>query len=172
MDKVCTYDKIEMTLDEFKAVVEANRTDAFYIAGLAAVALCNYKRDRELAFQMLNALRNPVEPMPERDIYTIRERLTGKEYIPYSYFAGAIQFNNFTPRAPYTILVKDNQFSFYEDCWAELWLKSSGDTKERQVRLRKRPSTGAWYLTEQMLVQDINLYVEETEDEDIIDPWG
>ena len=171
MGKVCTYEDIYMSLDTFKSLVNAHRQDAYYLAGLTAVALCNFKVDTDRCIAMLNALRNPAEPMTDRDKNTLIERLTGKEYIPFSYFAGAIQFNNFTPREPYSILVKDNQYSFYSEGWAELWLHSTGSPIDRQVRLRMRPSTGAWYLTEQMLVQDITI-VEEEKEEETEDPWG
>ncbi|MBR6940518.1 MAG: hypothetical protein IKH65_06920 [Clostridia bacterium] len=172
MGKACTFDRINMTEEEFRTLVNQNRTDAFYIAGLTAVALCNYKYDPDKCINMLNILRNPHEPMGEREINNIKERLSGREYIPFSYFAGAIQFNDFTPKRPYTVLVKDNKFTFYNEGWAELWMHSSGDTADRPVRLRCKISSGQWYLTEQMLTQDITLVTYDDEEEDDDDPWG
>ncbi|MBR5111833.1 MAG: hypothetical protein IK097_00230, partial [Clostridia bacterium] len=88
MGRPVSFDKLEMSLEEFGELVEANRTDSFVIAGLAAVALCNYRYDPERCIQMLNKLKNPHEPMSERDVQIVKERLFGKEYIPFSYFAG------------------------------------------------------------------------------------
>ena len=171
MGRPVSFDKLEMTLEEFGELVDANRTDSFVIAGLAAVALCNYRYDSDRCIQMLNRLKNPHEPMSERDVQIVKERLFGKEYIPFSYFAGAIQFNNFTPRKPYTVLVKDNKYSFYNEGWAELWLHSSSAPDDRPVRLRQRKSNQEWFLSEQMLMADINLVTDEEEEEDD-DPWG
>lgn len=171
MGRPVTFERLDMSLEEFGRLVDMNRTDAFYIAGLAAVALCNYRYDPEKCISMLNRLKNPHEPMNDRDVQIIKERLFGKDYIPFSYFAGAIQFNNFTPRRPYTVLVKDNNYSFYNEGWAELWLHSTGAPDDRPVRLRQRRSTQEWFLSEQMLIADINLIADE-EEEDDDDPWG
>lgn len=171
MGKPVTFDKIDMSVDEFRDLVKANRKDSFAIAALTAVALCNFRYDRERCIEMLNGLKNPADPMTERETLVVFERLTGKDFIPYSYFTGAIQYNSFTPRKPYTVIVKDNKFSFFNEGWAELWLHSTGCPEDKQVRLRQRMSTGSWYLSEQMLVVDINLATEE-EPEDDEDPWG
>ena len=171
MGRPVTFERLDMSLEEFGRLVDMNRTDAFYIAGLAAVALCNYRYDPEKCISMLNRLKNPHEPMNDRDVQIVKERLFGKDYIPFSYFAGAIQFNNFTPRRPYTVLVKDNNYSFYNEGWAELWLHSTGAPDDRPVRLRQRRSTQEWFLSEQMLIADINLIADE-EEEDDDDPWG
>lgn len=171
MGRPVTFERLDMSLEEFGRLVDMNRTDAFYIAGLAAVALCNYRYDPEKCISMLNRLKNPHEPMNDREVQIVKERLFGKDYIPFSYFAGAIQFNNFTPRRPYTVLVKDNDYSFYNEGWAELWLHSTGAPDDRPVRLRQRRSTQEWFLSEQMLIADINLIADE-EEEDDDDPWG
>lgn len=171
MPKIFSFKKLDLSIEEFRPLVKAARQDSFEIAALTAVALCNYRFDKDRCIAMLNGLRNPADPMGEREILSITERLSGRDFIPYSYFTGAIQFNDYTPRQPYTVNVKDNKYSFYNEGWAELWLHSTGTNEDRPVRLRQKPSTGAWYLSEQMLIVDMDLAPAEEEEEDD-DPWG
>ena len=172
MPKNYTFQKLDLSVEEFRHLVKQARQDSFQIAALTAVALCNFRFDRNRCIAMLNGLKNPADPMTDREINSITERLSGKDFIPYSYFTGAIQFNDYTPRQPYTIIVKDNKYSFYNDGFAELWLHSTGSNEDRPVRLRQKASSGSWYLSEQMLIVDMDLAPAEDEEIEDDDPWG
>lgn len=85
----------------------------------------------------------------------IRERLPGKQYKARSFFAGATPDNNYTPTTPLTITVSENSFSFDEDNWGVLYVKSGGTDSGRPVKLRKKPSTGQWFVNDIQCLADI-----------------
>ena len=89
----------------------------------------------------------------------IRERLQGKEYKPFSYFAGSSPDNNYTPAKPYKITVSSNPYSFQEDGWAVMHVTSSGADNPRQIKLRQKKSTGQWFLNDIQCLSDIRLPV-------------
>ena len=67
--------------------------------------------------------------------------------------------------APYKITVSENPYSYPEENWATLWLKSSGADSMREVKLRCKPSTGQWFMVDQMLLADIRVPAAS-------DPWA
>lgn len=140
------------------------QTDPFATAALTAIILCNYKNDPNATVEMLNVLKGP-DPMSTYEIQFLKDRLVGKEYKPYSFFAGATVENNYTPSTPYTITIFDNPYSYQEENWATLHIQSAGADAPRQIKLRKKPSTGEWFLVEQLLLSDIRTPV-------ALDPWA
>lgn len=66
---------------------------------------------------------------------------------------------------PDTIIISDNVYSYQDEGYVRLDIKSSGADSPRQVKLRLKPSTGQWFLWEQYLLSDIRIPVEE-------DPWA
>lgn len=159
MTKTFTFASIPADASELKAC-----TDAFETAALTALVLCNYKNDVDKTIEMLNVLKGP-QPMSQYDIQFLRDRLKGKEYKPYSFFAGATPENGYTPSTPYTITIEDNPYSYQEQGYAMLHIKSSGADSLRQVKLRQKPSTGEWFLWENYLLSDIRIPAAE-------DPWA
>lgn len=159
MTKTFTFASIPADASEFKAC-----TDAFETAALTVLVLCNYKNDVDKTIEMLNVLKGP-QPMSQYDIQFLRDRLKGKEYKPYSFFAGATPENGYTPSMPYTITIEDNPYSYQEQGYAMLHIKSSGADSLRQVKLRQKPSTGEWFLWENYLLSDIRIPAAE-------DPWA
>lgn len=85
----------------------------------------------------------------------IRERLAGKQYKARSFFAGATPDNNYTPTTPLTITVSENPYSFDEDNCGVLYVKSGGADSGRPVKLRKKPSTGQWFVNDIQCLADI-----------------
>ena len=77
-----------------------------------------------------------------------------KDYVPRSYFNGATPQNDYTPSAPYTIVVSENPYSYTDEGYAKLFLRSGGADSERAVQLRNAKD-GKWYLWEQFLLADI-----------------
>ena len=54
---------------------------------------------------------------------------------------------------------------FDNENWATLWVKSSGADNERQIKLRRKPSTGEWFLNEIQCLSDVRPPASE-------DPWA
>ena len=95
----------------------------------------------------------------------ITEKLKGKAYKARSFFNGATPENGYAPSAPYTIIVSENPYSFDEENWATLYVTSSGADNARPIKLRKKPSTGQWFLNDIQCLAGIRVPVEE-------DPWA
>ena len=155
-----SFPSVPQTVEELKAFPEAALTDCYAVAALSAVALLRYEADPDGCFAMLDFLKGP-EPLSNMEKSQIRDRMSGKGYKPRSFFAGATPENNYTPSTPFTIRVAANSYSFDNDGWATLWLKSGGADSERSVKLRKKPSTGQWFLNEIQYLSDIRLPVAE-----------
>ena len=95
----------------------------------------------------------------------LKDRLQGKEYKPFSFFKGATTANGYEPAKPYEIVVSDNPYSYPEENWATLYVKSSGADSERSIKFRKKPSTGQWFLNEIQCLSDIRVPA-------AADPWA
>lgn len=150
------FPTLPQTVEELKALPEAALTDCHTVASLTVVALLRYEADPETCFAMLDFLKGP-EPLSNLEKQHIQDRMVGKGYKPRSFFEGATPDNNYTPSTPYTIHVAANSYSFDNDGWATLWLKSGGADNDRPVKLRKKPSTGQWFLNEIQYLSDIRL---------------
>ena len=148
------FQKLPETLDEFKALPQAALSTPFDTAALTVLALCFYPKDKDLSLAMLDFLGGP-RPLSNMDKQFIADRFSdGKYYIPMSYFAGATPNNDYTPSEPYTVVVKDNPYSYNDAGYAVMWLTSGGADSPRQVKLRQAKD-GKWYLWEQFLLPDI-----------------
>ncbi|RIA75746.1 hypothetical protein EI71_01153 [Anaeroplasma bactoclasticum] len=150
--------------DELLRIPEASLDSPFKTAALALLVLCTYKLNKEACYEMLNVLRGP-EPLSVMDKQFLHDRLNGKEYKPYSFFRGASVDNGYTPGVPYTITVRQNPYSFTEENYAVLWVKSVGADSEREIKLRKKPSTGQWFIRDFVCLADIRIPKAE-------DPWA
>ena len=114
------FQKLPKTVNELLSLKEARLDTPFKTAALAMLSLCVYKENKELCFEMLNALKGPAKLSPF-EIQFLNDRLKGKEYKPYSFFNGATKENGYTPTMPYTITVKQNPYSFPEENYATLF---------------------------------------------------
>ena len=141
------------TLADFRALPEAQLSTPFDTAAMTVLALCFYPEDRELSLSMLEYLRGP-RPMNQMEKQFIADRFRSKDYVPRSYFAGAVPDNDYLPSEPYTITVQENQYSYEEDGFAKLFIPSGGADSPRPIKLRKAKD-GKWYLWEQYLLTDI-----------------
>ncbi len=113
------------TLEQFKALPQAAMRDPFDTAALTVLAFCFYPQDRELSLAMVDFLRGP-RPLSPYDKQFIRDRFMDKDYVPRSYFKGAVPQNDYLPQEPYP--------------------------REIKLRLAK---DGKWYLWEQMILVGI-----------------
>ena len=161
-----TFQSLPLSLEQMKALPEASLTQPQYTAALTVAALCVYPVNQQAAIEMLNYLKGP-EPLSTYEKQFLAERFRGQEYLPGSYFQGATPQNDYTPSQPYTVVITQNQYSTneYSQGYLTLWLSSGGADSPRQVRLRTKPSTGQWFLVEQMLMVGIRPPVSQ-------DPWA
>ena len=157
------FPSIPSDLDEFKALPQASLTDEFEVAALTVLALSVYPKDKDLSLSMLDLLRGP-RPLSQMDRQFIRDRFMDKDYVPRSFFNGATCENDYTPDMPLTVEVETNPYTYDEEGYAKLYLKSAGADSPRAVQLRKAKD-GKWYLWEQFLLADIRKPASS-------DPWA
>ena len=145
------FSEIPSTLDELKSLPEAKLETPFMTAA-TVLALCRYEKDVNSAIEMINFLKGPVD-LTEYDKQFLRDRLKGKSYVPRSYFEGTSPENDYTPPVPLTIKVFEYAYSYSEDGYAMLEIRSSGADSPRQIKLRKKGNE--WFLWQQYLLPDI-----------------
>ena len=141
------------TFEEFVALPEAKMSTPFDTAAMTVLAFCFYPENKELSLRMLDFLKGP-QPLSPMDKQFIRDRFMDKDYVPRSYFDGATPENNYLPSEPYTITVSSNPYSYQNEGYATLYIKSGGADSPRSVQLRKAKD-GKWYLWEQFILADI-----------------
>ena len=150
--EIFEFSEIPSTLDELKSLPEAKLETPFMTAALTVLALCRYEKDVNSAIEMINFLKGPVD-LTEYDKQFLRDRLKGKSYVPRSYFEGTSPENDYTPPVPLTIKVFEYAYSYSEDGYAMLEIRSSGADSPRQIKLRKKGNE--WFLWQQYLLPDI-----------------
>ena len=159
-----TFDSVPRSLEALQALPEANLGSPYKTAALSLLVLCNYKNDVETTHAMVDYLRGP-EPMSVMEKQFLRDRLRGKEYKTFSFFEGAKNTNDYTPLLPYKITVYENPYSFTNENYATLYVQSGGADSQRPIKLRKKPSTGQWFLNDILCLSDIRI-------PQSTDPWA
>ena len=150
-----SFEALPQTVDELKALPEAALTDVYAVAALSLLALTKFEADRNASIAMLNFLKGP-DPLTPMAIQQISDRfMDGKFYKVNSFFEGATPANNYTPSQPYKVKVSSTPYSFETENWAVLYLHSGGSDSPRPVKLRKKPSTGQWFLVEIQYLGDV-----------------
>lgn len=159
-----TFSAFPNSLAELQAMPEASLDSAFKTTALTIAVLCSYEKNPDGCIEMLNFLKGPAEVSTYEKGF-IKERLSGKFYKTFSFFEGATPENGYKPNTPYVIKVSENPYSFDEENWATLYVTSGGADNPRPIKLRKKPSTGQWFLNDIQCLADIRVPVEE-------DPWA
>jgi len=159
-----TFSIIPKSVDELKTLPESDLSTPFKTCALTMLVLLNYGNDVNATIEMLNYLKGP-DPMNAYQIQFLKDRLQGKEYVVRSYFEGSSPQNNYIPNEPLKITVFDNPYSYPEAGWATLHMDSTGADSPRQIKCRLKPSTGQWFMVENMALSDIRKPVEA-------DPWA
>lgn len=154
MENRFIFSTLPQNSEELLSLPEASLDSPYKTAALAMLALLRFESDPEMCYKMLDSLRGP-DPMTPFAKAFIKERLDNKAYKVKSFFEGATPENNYTPTQPYTIAVSDNPYSFTQDNWATVFVKSSGADAPRQIKLRKKPSTGQWFINDIACLSDI-----------------
>lgn len=148
------FDRLPESADEMKSLPEASLDTPYKTAALTLCALCAYAAAPDIGRDMLNFLKGP-QPLSPYEISFLNDRFRDGKHIPFSYFEGAVPENNYTPDKPFTVKIFSNPYSFQNEGWATLHLKSGGADSPRQIKLRLKPSEGKWYLSEQMVMVGI-----------------
>ena len=159
-----TFAALPNSLAQLQDMPEASLDSAFKTTALTIVALCAYEKYPDVCIEMLNFLKGPAEVSTYEKGF-IEERLGGKFYKAFSFFEGATPENGYKPNEPFVIKVSENPYSFDEENWATLYVTSGGADNQRPIKLRKKPSTGQWFLNDIQCLADIRVPVEK-------DPWA
>ncbi|MBQ3050173.1 MAG: hypothetical protein IJC94_09485 [Oscillospiraceae bacterium] len=148
-----TFTAIPASLAEFTAIPQAAMSTPFETAAMTVIALCVYPYNADLSTQMLNVLKGP-RPLSGTEISFLKDRFRGNDYVPRSYFNGATPQNDYNPSEPYTITVSENPYSYQNEGYAKLFIRSGGADSAREVLMRQAKD-GKWYLWEQFLMVGI-----------------
>lgn len=151
-----SFSGLPTTLEELKALPEANLDSAFKTTALCIAVLCNYEKDANATWEMLDFLKGP-EKVNEKEKAFIKDRLSGKQYKTLSFFKGATPDNGYVPTTPYTITVSENPYSFDEENWATLYVTSGGADAPRPIKLRRKPSTNQWFINDIQCLADVRI---------------
>ena len=147
------FPQLPDTFEQFKALPQAALATPFDTAALTVLAFCFYPQDKETSLAMVDFLKGP-QPLSNYDKSFIADRFRGGDYIPRSYFNGATPQNDYRPSQPYTVTVSENPYSYQNQGYAKLFIRSGGADSPREVLLRQAKD-GKWYLWEQYLLVGI-----------------
>lgn len=159
-----TFEALPANLSELQALPESALDSPFKTTALVLAALCNFEKNENATFEMLDFLKGP-DNVSTFEKQFIKERLAGKYYKTLSYFEGATPENGYVPTKPYTITVTETPYSYPQENYATMYVTSGGADSPRSIRLRKKPSTGQWFLVEIQCLSDIRVPAEA-------DPWA
>lgn len=140
------FNSLPETYEQFISLPQASLSTPFQTAAMTVLAFCFYPKDSELCYRMIDFLRGP-RPMNGADKQFIADRFRDKDYVPRSYFAGTTPSNDYQPSVPYTVEVRENQYTYSTDGIAKLFIPSGGADDPRPIQLRKAKD-GKWYLWE------------------------
>ena len=140
-----TLSALPATLAEFEALPRGTPED---VCAAFLCALNLYLSDKGAGAAAMDLMRGP-RPMTPYDLQFLRDRLRGKEYLPLAYFDGAMPENGYKPRVPYVLNVKeDPRPQDVEEGYIRVFLRTAGADSPRPIKLRRKASTGEWFLWE------------------------
>ena len=147
------FSSLPDTYDQFVAMPQAALSTPFDTAAMTVLALCFYPQDPELSKKMYTFVSGP-RIINTAEFQFIKDRFYDKDYVPRSYFHGAVPANDYKPSQPYTITVCENPYTYQNEGYAKVYLPSGGSDNPRPIVLRKAKD-GKWYLWEQFVLVDI-----------------
>ncbi len=149
-------DALPTNVEDLKALPFADFKNPNAVAAMTVLALCAYPKSKDACCDMLNYLKGP-QPLTPYEKQFLEDRFMESDYVPRSYLKGARPENDYTPSVPYTVVVEEGAHSRDQlsEGYLTLFLTSGGADNPRFVRLRKKGSTGEWFLWEQFLMPGI-----------------
>ena len=141
-----TFEKLYNNAEELKKheLLKPEETAALVVNILTAYT----PETKDNFYSMLQYLMGEVQPLSNLLKQQIDDRMNQNEkwkYIGVSYFNGSSVENNYTPTIPYEVEVNENPYSYTNEGYARLLIKSSGADNERPITLRKLKD-GRWLL--------------------------
>ncbi len=161
---IVTLNTLPKNLAQLQALPQAALREPWDAAALFLAAMDAYPEDTDAALAMVDFLRGP-RPLSPYDKQFLRDRMRDGAYIPRSFFRGATPQNGYTPSKPYTLVFEETPYTWANEGYCQLWIRSGGADSPRSVQLRKKPSAGQWFLWEQMLLSQIRIPTAQ-------DPWA
>ncbi len=150
-----SFSQLPETPDEMQSLPEFEMDTPYKTAALAVCALCCYAVDKENGTKMLNILRGPKGSLSNYDLQFLNDRLRDQPYLPFSYFSGSKPENDYRPDEPYKITFYSDPYSFANEGYAKLNVRSGGADSPRQIQLRRKGDK--WYLWEQFVLVGIRV---------------
>ncbi len=147
------FNSLPETLDQYKALPQAAMSTPFDTAAMTVLAFCFYPQNKDMALAMLDFLKGP-KPLSQYEKQFIQDRFRDADYVPRSYFNGASPENDYMPSQPYTITVSENPYSYQQENYAKLFVRSGGADSPRELLMRKAKD-GKWYLWDQFILAGI-----------------
>lgn len=158
-----TFSALPESLAQMQALPEAALQDPFQTAALTVCALCAYGADRQIGTEMLNWLKGP-RPLSNYEISFLNDRFREGAHIPFSYFAGAVPENDYTPSKPFAITVSAGPYADANPGYKKLHIQSGGADSPREIVLRQK-GDGQWLLWDQFLMVGVRQPKSQ-------DPWA
>ena len=147
------FSALPESLAQLQALPEAVLQDPFQTAALTVCALCAYAADKTVGAEMLNWLRGP-RPLSPFDISFLNDRFREGYHVIFSYFAGAVPGNDYTPTMPFTLTVEAGPYADANPGYKKLHIRSGGADNPREIILRQK-GDGTWLLWDQFLLVSI-----------------
>ena len=147
------FTSLPESLAQMQALPAAELKDPFQTAALTVCALCVYGANRDVGKEMLNWLKGP-RPLSNYEISFLNDRFRDGNYIPFSYFRGAVPENDYTPALPLTVIVEAGPYADANPGYKKLHIRSGGADNPREIVLRQK-GDGQWLLWEQFLMVGI-----------------
>ncbi len=148
-----TFDQLPETLEQMKALPQAALTNPFEVAALVTCAFCVYAVDQNEGEQMLNFLKGPKGPVSDYERSFYKDRFSQYRYVPFSYFEGAKPENDYRPDEPYKITFFADSYTWANEGYCKLSVRSGGADSPRQIQLRRKGDQ--WFLWEQFILVGI-----------------
>lgn len=161
-----TISSIPDNFGEFESLAATLRSSAEGVCALFLCAVALFDKSKDEGTAAMNVLRGP-RPMAPYDVQFLRDRLRGKSYLPLAYFAGASPENGYKPAVPYLLdVLPDPRPQDVEEGYLRVFLKTAGADSPRPIKLRRKASTGEWFLWEySSILSGIRIPASE-------DPWA
>lgn len=120
-------------------------TDPYQSAAAAICALAVFENDFETGFSMLDHVMGPASPGPfDRDF--IKGQLRQYPYVMRAYFEGASVDNDYRPSSC-AVTLRDDPYCRPESGYFKLFAVNAGADSPRPLMLRKKGSTGEWFIS-------------------------
>lgn len=143
--KKVSFNVIPEAASQFEGV---DITDEYISCAAIMLAFVLYETAPEEALKALTVLSGP-NGVSAQDESFIKSQFDQYPYVARSYFGGASAANDYLI-SENSIVISENPYSRTEEGYVTLWLTSGGADSQRELQLRKKGSTGEWFMNSYM----------------------